>query len=175
MGHSYWTSLMKGSMSNCFKSPDRSRDTLGRGSPWLQPARCRPSRARHHRAGLLRLTPARRPGARGLPSNRKSDLRAQPQSGRLAARSREARQRSRFAGLSPAGRQPLEGSCECIGEDREVLGWFALANKTHDSRRAWPRKLSVESIGIETGRRSADFDQMSEDPLELVGILDDGR
>jgi hypothetical protein len=34
---------------------------------------------------------------------------------------------------------------------------------------------SVEAIGIETGRRSADPDQMSEDPLEFVWILNDGR
>ncbi len=33
--------------------------------------------------------------------------------------------------------------------------------------------MSVEAIGIETRRRSADLDQMSEDPLEFVWILND--
>jgi hypothetical protein len=46
--------------------------------------------------------------------------------------------------------------------------------QTHVSRQARVRKLSVEPLGIETGRRSADLDQMSEDPLKLVGILNDG-
>lgn len=45
--------------------------------------------------------------------------------------------------------------------------------QTQDSRGAWPRKLSVELIRIETGRRSADFEQMAEDTLDFVRVLDD--
>ena len=46
--------------------------------------------------------------------------------------------------------------------------------QTHVSRGACRRKLSVEAIRIETGRRSTDFGQMSEDTLDFVRVLDEG-
>lgn len=84
---------------------------------------------------------------------------------------RETRQRSRFAGLSPVGRRPLEGACTSIKRRKSSFAVICAARQSQDSRRAWPRKLSVpgaflvssryapgfEPIRIETGRRSADF------------------
>ncbi len=53
--------------------------------------------------------------------------------------------------------------------DGAVSGY--LSGQTHVSLGAWQRKLSVEPIRLKAWRRSADFDQMPKDPLELFGIL----